>query len=806
MKTQPRKNSLWFIFICIFSLILASQAWSETYYVDAVNGIEDNDGLSPATAWKTIEGSVAKLQDNDQLVVAPGTYIPAVLGGNTGAVDVTQTGVTIQGAPGVIIDGGGGATCWFYGFYITGSDVVLRDLELTRFNCDNLSAAIHVQSGSNNRIETCVIHDSDNGIVIQDASPQILRNWIHDNRTGIKINQSSGTIQPEVTNNLIFNSATGTDMAYGIYISAFSTGATVSPKIYHNTISGVTQDGIYMSQESPTSPNVAIKYNNITYHAGYGINNVFSTAADVDYNCFWGNTSGDATGATPSNSLLQAPLYINYPANDFQLQSGSPCRDHIPYTVDHPVSVDIGLLPRPQPALGNFDVGAYEFPAALYTLTVSIVGNGSVSLSPSGVTYGEGTQVTLTPVPDNGWAFSQWGGDLSGSENPTTITMDADKTVTATFVQKYAPDTPTADNPQDEATFPDGATVTLDTSDYNDADGDSHVQSWWEVKRADNGEYISGYPLPSSLDLTLHDITAGLAPGLKYIWRVGYEDSDGNVTYSEEYAFKVGTSITESLPAIAAGKDLGDFGMISIVHWPDDPRPQAVFNIDYDPINYRIGTYDAMTGSYIEFGEGLEMEPGRCYWILAREGLTVNFDGIPVSLTSEVFVALDYNATTQNGWNMVAPPNEADYFWSFIQVWEDVGGTLTSRGTVQSLADTNPYIDRQLWRWENGGYVADAPDLDPNSEMKAYAGYWVKAKKAGVFLKFDVGARVSSLGMPQTLMAKAWQKTVNWLNKLNLFSGEAIADNDSPPMPPAGLDENTVDPVFGGCYVDMLEH
>jgi len=34
----------------------------------------------------------------------------------------------------------------------------------------------------------------------------------------------------------------------------------------------------------------------------------------------------------------------------------------------------------------------------------------------------------------------------------------------------------------------------------------------------------------------------------------------------------------------------------------------------------------------------------------------------------------------------------------------------------------------------------------------------------------------------------------------------ARADNDSPPMPMEGLDSNTVDPVFQGCFIDISEH
>ena len=36
-------------------------------------------------------------------------------------------------------------------------------------------------------------------------------------------------------------------------------------------------------------------------------------------------------------------------------------------------------------------------------------------------------------MPDPGYHFTGWSGDLSGTNNPENITMDSDKTVTATF-------------------------------------------------------------------------------------------------------------------------------------------------------------------------------------------------------------------------------------------------------------------------------------------------------------------------------------------------------------------------------------
>ncbi|TVQ07938.1 MAG: hypothetical protein EA364_16035, partial [Balneolaceae bacterium] len=71
----------------------------------------------------------------------------------------------------------------------------------------------------------------------------------------------------------------------------------------------------------------------------------------------------------------------------------------------------------------------------LYTLAVQVQGQGSVSVDPAKDQYESGEQVTLTATASGGWRFSGWQGDLSGSTNPATLVMNADKSVTAVFVQ-----------------------------------------------------------------------------------------------------------------------------------------------------------------------------------------------------------------------------------------------------------------------------------------------------------------------------------------------------------------------------------
>ncbi|MBN2457210.1 MAG: hypothetical protein JXB29_11860 [Sedimentisphaerales bacterium] len=70
--------------------------------------------------------------------------------------------------------------------------------------------------------------------------------------------------------------------------------------------------------------------------------------------------------------------------------------------------------------------------AETYTLNITAV-NGTVTKTPSSTNYNDGETVTLQAVPDLGYLFISWAGDLSGGSNPTSITMNADKSVTASF-------------------------------------------------------------------------------------------------------------------------------------------------------------------------------------------------------------------------------------------------------------------------------------------------------------------------------------------------------------------------------------
>jgi hypothetical protein len=79
----------------------------------------------------------------------------------------------------------------------------------------------------------------------------------------------------------------------------------------------------------------------------------------------------------------------------------------------------------------------------LQTLTVDLAGegSGSVSSDPSGIScpddcsqqFEQGTEVSLNASADEGSQFSGWNDDCSGTNASTSVTLDGDRSCTATF-------------------------------------------------------------------------------------------------------------------------------------------------------------------------------------------------------------------------------------------------------------------------------------------------------------------------------------------------------------------------------------
>lgn len=86
----------------------------------------------------------------------------------------------------------------------------------------------------------------------------------------------------------------------------------------------------------------------------------------------------------------------------------------------------------------NITANFTAIPVNTFTLTVTAV-NGSVAKNPNQPTYASGSTVQLTATPNSGFNFTGWSGDATGSANPLTVTMNANKNITANFAPVAAP-------------------------------------------------------------------------------------------------------------------------------------------------------------------------------------------------------------------------------------------------------------------------------------------------------------------------------------------------------------------------------
>ena len=78
-----------------------------TFYVNAaIPANATQDGLTPTTAFRDLPAAMAILRDGDTVLVAPGTYSPAVVGASNVMIKATTNDVALT-----IIDGGGTNAC-----------------------------------------------------------------------------------------------------------------------------------------------------------------------------------------------------------------------------------------------------------------------------------------------------------------------------------------------------------------------------------------------------------------------------------------------------------------------------------------------------------------------------------------------------------------------------------------------------------------------------------------------------------------------------------------------------------------------
>lgn len=182
-----------------------------------------------------------------------------------------------------------------------------------------------------------------------------------------------------------------------------------------------------------------------TIIAGFstGISSTAGANVSEDFNLFFANGSDTAGVTQGGNSRAGDPAFANPGADDYHLTAASAA---VNVGTDIGVTVDFEDDARSQaegPDIG-FDESPFAgIPAEQFRLSINRTGTGSgvVTGIPGDINCGltcttllaAGTQVTLTATSAAGSSFAGWSGDLTGNATPKAITLDVNKSVTATF-------------------------------------------------------------------------------------------------------------------------------------------------------------------------------------------------------------------------------------------------------------------------------------------------------------------------------------------------------------------------------------
>ena len=345
-------------------------AGSATWYV-APDGSDANNGLSPGTAFATLDRASAVATPGTTVHVQPGLYETNWIWSAEGSP--TQP-VNVIAAPGAVIGSPDGV-----GLTVNAAHVHVTGLQVT-------NAASHgfalVQAPDSRLIRCVAAGNGQSGFYLDWASASVLeacrgaasaqhgahayysgqtlvdRSLLHGNTLdGILIDYSG---RSTVRQSLVYGNS-----RYGVYQNSVSPEIAVQSSVIHGNAS-------HGFSGSSTSGNTSYIQNNIVMGNNYGLHDN-SSMVIYELNCdVFGNTQNYVGFTASPTSISADPLFRGAATGNFHLLAGSPCIDAGTNQIWMAKGELTAFDPDGNPRIANgvVDIGAYEVYTAPSTIIV----------------------------------------------------------------------------------------------------------------------------------------------------------------------------------------------------------------------------------------------------------------------------------------------------------------------------------------------------------------------------------------------------------------------------------------------------
>lgn len=363
-------------------------------------GSDSNNG-SASSPFLTIAAAAASATPGTTINVAPGDYAGGFTTSASGTASAPITFVsTVPGGAHII---GAGTASTAMGWDNAGSNVVI-----TGFNIDGSGSQAtswrlgFYNTGSNVIFQNNTVHD-----ILTDASAFAAASASGNGGAGIEMDNYDGGTQGSIIGNTVYNigpSGQTSSLVHGIY--QIESGTVANNVIYNvvgngvtswhgsdninivnNTIDNARDGGIFVGSgdggSSSTSGDYFTVENNIVTNSAWGIAEGGTTGIHNFYkdNLLYNNTQNTISlqnGLQASGTLIANPLFVDAPAHNYQLQSGSPAVGA--GTMSGAPSTDFAGVPR----TSQDDVGAYQYVGATTSPTPTPTPTSTPTPTPTG--------------------------------------------------------------------------------------------------------------------------------------------------------------------------------------------------------------------------------------------------------------------------------------------------------------------------------------------------------------------------------------------------------------------------------------